>query len=499
MILLAVFGVFAACTSAAPDPVPPRLVILYAPCTLAKTFLTPYGAEPWLTPNLARFADNAVTFENHRTEAGSSGVAYAALYSGVQADRHGVFLHPTVLPDEIDLIAESFAARGYDTYFWSGHPMASRRLNYDQGVSPHRSFTHRLKASDTRFIQLLETLRSDPTRRAFVVTGFTVTHGPYRRDYLPRYLEMHPHERPESTGADLDRWVRLYRQNYLALAYNYEDTMERLGIEPAAAPQLIQAIELLYKASVAHLDQMFGELLEAVDEHGLRDESLIAFTADHGEILFRENALFKWTHSSSLAPEVLEVPLLIAAPRSGIVPGRYTGVTRSIDVFPTLLALSGLSVPANSSIEGRDLAPVLTGREAPPDLLAYSHSAVIPRVVRRQMQAGGESIWGQRMRFFPRPGVNSLWVSVRRGGKVFKFRNFGTRWGFEAYDLDVDPGETTDLFDPDDSEHQAMAQNLRRYKSKLVESARALAAARSDGSPTESEEAAALRSLGYIR
>ena len=115
------------------------------------------------------------------------------------------------------------------------------------------------------------------------------------------------------------------------------------------------------------------------------------------------------------------------------------------------------------------------------------------------MQAGGEAFWGQRMVFFPTPDVDLIWVSVRRGGRVFKFRNFGTRWGFEAYELDADPGEATDLFDPDDPEHQAMAQNLRRYKSKLVASARALDAASGDGSPKELEEEAVLRSLGYIR
>ncbi|MCP3987279.1 MAG: sulfatase-like hydrolase/transferase [bacterium] len=501
MILALLLSLLAACTKQPSDPQSPRLVILYAPCTVSKAFLAPYGAEEWLTPNLARFAESAVIFGNHRTEAGSSGIAYAALFSGGHADRHGVFQHPAAVGDAVDLIAEAYAERGYETYFWNGHGMTSNRLNYDQGVPPHRSFKRGLVAQDIQFQKLLEGLRSDPERRAFVTTTFTVTHGPYSQDYLAPYLALHPEERPESTADELARWIRVYRDDHIAFAYNFEETLKRRGIPPSATPGFIETVELLYKTNIAHLDQMFGELLKTLDNHGIRDESLIAFTADHGEIMFRDNALFKWTHSSSLAPEVLEVPLLISAPGAGVAPGPYAAVTRSIDVFPTLLGLSGLPVPESDSVEGLDLTPVLTGQQPPPDLLAYSHLAAIPRVVHRRMRAEGQALWGQRKVFFPTPDIGLIWASVKRGQRVFKYRDLGGHWGFQAYDLEADPGETTDLFDPNDPSHQLMAENLLRYKSRLVERARAQRRPRGVGpaAHTESKDEAALKSLGYIR
>ena len=74
--------------------------------------------------------------------------------------------------------------------------------------------------------------------------------------------------------------------------------------------------------------------MRAVDERGLRDESLVVFTADHGELLYRDNALFPWSHDFQLAPEVLRAPLLIRGP--GVAPGRAEWVTRSIDLYPTI-------------------------------------------------------------------------------------------------------------------------------------------------------------------
>jgi hypothetical protein len=59
--MLAAFGV--ACEAAPP----PRLIVLYATCTVNKDFLAPYGDGVEFTPNLGRFADEAAVFSNHRT------------------------------------------------------------------------------------------------------------------------------------------------------------------------------------------------------------------------------------------------------------------------------------------------------------------------------------------------------------------------------------------------------------------------------------------------
>jgi hypothetical protein len=108
--LLAILVALGVACNPAPPP-KPRLIVLYATCTVNKDFLAPYSDGIDFTPNFARFGHEAAVFTSHQTEAGISGPAFASIYSGAQADRHGVFKHPKKLNDDLYLIFEAFADR----------------------------------------------------------------------------------------------------------------------------------------------------------------------------------------------------------------------------------------------------------------------------------------------------------------------------------------------------------------------------------------------------
>ena len=74
-----------------------------------------------------------------------------------------------------------------------------------------------------------------------------------------------------------------------------------------------------------------------------------------------------------LAPEVLRVPLIVHAHRLGVEPGVHPGVTRSIDILPTIAGLSKIELGDRSGIEGVDLSPSIQGLVSPLDLLARSY------------------------------------------------------------------------------------------------------------------------------
>lgn len=80
--------------AATPEAVPgkgprrPRLVILYATCSLNRDYLQPYDPAVGFTPNLAGFGAGAVVFDRHDTEAGQSRIAFASLFSGDHAMDH---------------------------------------------------------------------------------------------------------------------------------------------------------------------------------------------------------------------------------------------------------------------------------------------------------------------------------------------------------------------------------------------------------------------------
>ena len=495
-----------ACGSAEAPPPGPRLVLLSATCTLNKDYLSPYNDRVEFTPALAELASQSVVFARHQTEAGQSGIAYASIFSGTQADHHGAYRHPVTLSDRLYLIAEAFADAGYETFFWNGHELAGP--NYGQGVPASNLFKVGLQPKDPHFVAILERLRSDPNYRAFVMTNYSKTHGPYSgrdrttrkakdRD-LRRYLEAFPSAARGLSWDQIQATTDLFLQDELGLARNFEATVERMGLSDEQLSELIRVQEMRYESCVRALDRHVGNTVKRIDAYGLRDQSLIAFTADHGEVLYRENAPFQWSHALMLAPEVLSVPLMIRSPDPSVSPHVYENVTRSIDLFPTLAALSGITLPEDSGVQGVDLSAAMKQQEPEPELTAFSHTSMLVRGIALQMnRKKHRGHFDQVRKFFPDEEIDHIWVSLREGDLFARWRNLdGTNWGFELFDLSRDDEEATDLFDPEQPEHQAFAQLLRSYKAHLV--ACKDRSSEEDLLP-ETDEMERLRGLGYVK
>ncbi|HVH08067.1 MAG TPA: sulfatase-like hydrolase/transferase [Myxococcota bacterium] len=499
-----------ACERAAPAPPAPRLVVLYAPCTVQKLQLSPYSPDVPFTPSLAAFARESWVFERHTTEAAQSGTAFASIFSGAQADRHGVYHHPRKLPGELYLMAEAFADGGYETWYWSGHPTANAALDYGQGVpservratdgaddgslAPEEALAR--TANEPELDRVLERLRSDPELRVFVQVNFTVTHGPYSHYTTPEAVAAFCERFPECSGGlapdVIWRWLEVLAEHHSDLQWNYAATVEQLGLGEAERAELSAAVEVGYRTTIHELDRLFGQFVERIKRHGLWEESLVAFTSDHGEVLDRDNAMFKWTHELQLAPEELDVPWIVHVPGPDAAPRAWAGVTRSIDVYPTLAGLAGIRLPAGSGVAGVDLSAALRGEADPPELEAYSHTVTFGRRFRAQSQA-----YPLVLRYFGPNDVSRIWVRLRSGDLVCKLRSLeGGGFGTEVFDLASDPEERRNVYSAADARHEEMRAKLEAYKAHLVDAH----ARRSEPAPlSEEAEVELLKSLGYVK
>jgi arylsulfatase A-like enzyme len=468
-------------------------------CTLNKNFLSPYNPKVQFTPNLQKFGSESVVFGKHRTEAGLSGVAFASIYTGSQAQSHGVFTHPTRLSNSVYDVTDAFAEDGYDVFLWDAQPMCSKELNYAQGAPSENVFKRILQSGDPKLTEILERIARDPDYKALLITTFTLTHGPYAADHLGSFVQIYPEECQilnEITQEEFQKYVGLYRRNYHALRFDFAKARSELNLTPEDVSKLSRVLEMLYKSNVNFLDRWFGALLGELDDAEILDESLIVFTADHGESLYEEHGPFNWSHAHTLKGNVLDVPLIIRAAEAGIEPGRFDGVTRSVDLFPTLVGLAGIQLAEEMTVMGVDLSDIIKGPEDTPELLAYSHTAMIPPV------SAENAIGGLRQELYPRTDMELTWVAVRDGDTVWKYKNQGDeRFGFEAFNLRDDPAETNDLFDSENPRDQQMAERLVQYKDQLVRAHKQWTQRRNQDAESSQQKKALekLRSLGYVK
>jgi len=140
-----------------------------------------------------------------------------------------------------------------------------------------------------------------------------------------------------------------------------------LSIEDGCTAQAKRSVKN-YFAAVTGIDDNLGRILDCLKKQGLDQDTVVVFTADHGEMMGSHNLMYK----NRIYEESFGVPFLIRYPRK-VAPGSRDDILLSApDVMPTLLGLMGLEAQIPQQVEGADHSDVLLGRSTQrPELAVF--------------------------------------------------------------------------------------------------------------------------------
>jgi iduronate 2-sulfatase len=446
----------AVATSSSEVAQPSRLNVLFLIADDLNTDLGAYGAAV-RSPNIDKLAARGVRFDRAYSQYPLCSPSRSSLLTGRRPNATGVLTNPIAaktpnsphfrekLPDAVTLpqlfrTNGWFAARVGKLYHYGvplniGSAGLDDYQSWDLAINPRgrdreihdRIFSLRpgqfggtvswladegqdaehtdgLAAADA--VRLLERFKRN-NEAFFLGVGFYRPHTPYVAP--KRYFDMYPRDRielPRLADADRSRTPEAAYRSALKEQDAMTDDQRR---------EAIQA----YWASITFMDAQVGHVLDALDRLGLSDNTIVVFTSDHGYHL-GDHGL--WQKMSAFERSA-RVPLIIAAPRAK-ARGAARGLAELIDLYPTLADLAG--VKPSGPLDGVSLAPMLQNPAATVKDAAFTQ-------VRN-----GYSIRTDRWRYME-------WEAGEQGTQLF--------------DMDKDPGETTNL--ATDPQHATTVKELR--------------------------------------
>jgi arylsulfatase A-like enzyme len=309
------------------------LVVVYRVDTLRADHLPLYGYSRDTAPELTRFAQDAVVFDQAIAAAPWTKPSVASLFTSLLPREHGCVLFRTPLGLGLVTLAERLREAGYGTGAVVANPqVGAAEMHFDQGfdhfdgASPGRPAGELVDAA----LSFLDARRGLPT---LLYVHTMDTHQPYR---------------PPSP----------FDRRFPPFPVPGRDASRETDADPADRDRVIGQ----YDGALAYGDQEFGRFVRGLRERGLYEQATIVFVADHGEA-FLDHGL--WDHGNSLFDELVRVPLVLKYPGRREAGRRVARQVQLVDVLPTLLKDLGLPVPAG--IAGRPLEESLhaTGPERP--------------------------------------------------------------------------------------------------------------------------------------
>ncbi|MCX7014549.1 MAG: sulfatase-like hydrolase/transferase [Candidatus Sumerlaeota bacterium] len=127
---------------------------------------------------------------------------------------------------------------------------------------------------------------------------------------------------------------------------------------------MLRAITAQYLGHVTNVDDNLERLFAEVKSLGMMDDTIVLFSADHGNMLGDRGRMFKGVMYEGSS----HVPLIIRAAKNLPIAGRFNtgapieGIAETVDLLPTLLDMAGVPIP-ETGIQGKGLAPVALGEE----------------------------------------------------------------------------------------------------------------------------------------
>jgi choline-sulfatase len=431
----------------------PNLLLVMAD-QLAASWLPAYGHRVVRAPHLSALAETSTVFESAYCPSPLCAPSRAALLTGRLPSRTGVFDNGAELPATVPTLAHALRAEGYATalagkmHFVGPDQLHGFEERLTTDIYPgdldwtpdwrlpageHLPWYHTMESvvepgvctasmqqdydDEVAFRAvraIFDFARAGDRRPFFLAVSFTNPHDPWelRARYWDMYdrAEIDPPAVPAIPFEEADPHSRRLR--------------EMCGVDAAAlSDEQVRAARHAYYAAVSYVDERIGEVLGALGEAGLDDDTIVVFTSDHGEMLGERGLWFKMSFFEQSA----RVPLFVRKP-GGAAGRRVAEPVSLLDIGPTLLELAG-AAPLGE-VDGESLVALTeTGG------------------VRRSAAVPGEYL---------AEGVNAPAVMIRRGRhKLIHCPGDPD----QLYDLADDPDERVNL--AGSPEHEAVLGELR--------------------------------------
>ena len=349
-------------------PTAPNVVLIVADY-MGYSDTEPYGARDVRTPHLARLAAEGFRLTNAYASAPVCVPSRAALLTGVYQHRLGLEGNEDVkkgLPPSHKTLAERLQTAGYRTAM-----IGKWHLGFGEGAGPNARgfdtslafnswsidyYSHRTPAGETGLYE---------NGRPVEIAGYsTVVFAARAVDFIQS---------------------RDTRPFFLYLAFNATlpprqppgrpDDVRAKGPGAVAMAEWHRGTRVDYVAVVEALDAGIGRVLASIEGKGVRDNTLVIFTYDHGgRELVRNAPLFHGF--ATLWEGGIRVPLIIRWP-SRLGGSRVSAQpTIHMDLAATILAAAGVEPDAAGKLDGINLVPLLTGRTPPFDRAFFWRLAI---------------------------------------------------------------------------------------------------------------------------
>ncbi len=391
-----------------------------------------------LTPNLDRLAADGVRFDRYYTTNAICSPARASLMTGLFPSTHGVWdCTHTQRPEWVDIAASRcpffsrhLARAGYrNAYFGKWHVEQSNRLE-DFGW---HEFDLRCGNGRGRALPGTELSLAHPGYRDYPLAA--VSDGPETHPAFDRAIDfLHRRQgcrdpfccvvsttEPHDAYVPPRRFYERYDPDSIELPASLLDDLEgkpdvvrRLrAVWDSLGASDWQRITASYWAVITFLDHEFGRLLQALTETGMEQDTIVVFTADHGDMMGAHGLLTKGIGTPY--EQVYNIPLIMRVPGAAVAGPDARHVLSTVDIAPTLLDLC--DAEALPDVQGRSFRDILAGTASADD-----------------WQDAYAEFFGQRFVYTQRLVWHRNWKYVFSPGGID-----------ELYDLETDPEECHNL------------------------------------------------------
>ena len=390
-----------------------KLNVLFIAVDDLRPELGAYGSEIAITPNIDALAGDGLLFENAYCQQAICSPSRASLMTGARPETIGVYENYTYFRDEnpdIITLPQHFKNKGYETVYagkiyhgkftdsalsWSRQP-AIDKVKYKK---PNYPGAYALKENQ----EIYKKNQADIRAKYNSVSHYALGRGPaYENadvedhEYIDGYHTelaiatmkdmVEKNDKPFFLGLGfrlphLDwnapkKYWDLYDREKIPMSEQTEapengaamglhasfELRVRHGI-PKSGPiegELAKTLKHAYLASVSYVDAQIGKMIGALEEAGVRDNTIIILWGDHGWHLGDMGVWGKATNYEIAT----RVPLLIWTPDmpKGSRGKKTDALVELVDMYPTLAELAGLELPEH--LEGQSFAPLLDNPNA---------------------------------------------------------------------------------------------------------------------------------------